>query len=321
MGIKVFEFLRRKQGSTPRAVPDRVDATSTGRCWRIILTCSAMSSVTSSTAGCSAIPIAAFDGGGSGRRVGCRRRAVVRLGRGDAGPQQRAGHGTHSRPGAGVSRRGAADRPHRGAGDHRCRPETRRGRAKMLCILRRNAALDLDTFHDHWLHHHGGLFQDIPELREPLLGYDQNHGLRDPDAAFDGVTEQWFESLDTFVKSLSVPAVTEQGEPGRRLHARSGQHPLRDDQPAHGAGRLTGPAHYDAGEPRSAVRSGAVGVPVLGGGRVITADATEPVDESSAVSRTSAASMRARWVNACGKLPICSPVAAISSENSPRWLA
>jgi hypothetical protein len=81
--------------------------------------------------------------------------------------------------------------------------------AKMLCILRRNAALDLDTFHEHWLTHHGGLFQTIPELTDPLWGYDQNHGLRDPDAAFDGVTEQWFESLDSFVESIAVPAHSE----------------------------------------------------------------------------------------------------------------
>ena len=81
--------------------------------------------------------------------------------------------------------------------------------AKMVCILRRNAALDLDTFHEHWLNHHGGLFQTIPELRDPLLGYDQNHGLRDPEAAFDGVTEQWFDSLGSFIQSLSAPAVTE----------------------------------------------------------------------------------------------------------------
>jgi EthD domain-containing protein len=85
--------------------------------------------------------------------------------------------------------------------------------AKMLCILRRNAELDLDTFHDHWLNNHGGLFQNIPELRDPLLGYDQNHGLRDPNASFDGVTEQWFESMDTFVQSLSAPAVSEQVNP------------------------------------------------------------------------------------------------------------
>jgi hypothetical protein len=81
--------------------------------------------------------------------------------------------------------------------------------AKMLCILRRNAALDLDTFHNHWLKHHGSLFQNVPELREPLWGYEQNHGLRDPNAAFDGVTEQWFESLDSFVESLAVPAVAD----------------------------------------------------------------------------------------------------------------
>lgn len=85
--------------------------------------------------------------------------------------------------------------------------------AKMLCILHRNRSLDLDTFHEHWLKHHGGLFQNIAGLRDPLLGYDQNHGLRDPDAAFDGVTEQWFESLGTFVKSLSVPAVTDTVNP------------------------------------------------------------------------------------------------------------
>jgi uncharacterized protein (TIGR02118 family) len=79
--------------------------------------------------------------------------------------------------------------------------------AKMLAIVRRNEAnYELDAFHEHWLKHHGGLFQTIPELREPLWGYDQNHGLRDPNAAFDGVTEQWFESLDSFVQSLSAPS-------------------------------------------------------------------------------------------------------------------
>ncbi len=85
--------------------------------------------------------------------------------------------------------------------------------AKMVCILRHNAALDLPTFHDHWLKHHGGLFQDIAELNEPLLAYDQNHGLDLPGAAFDGVTEQWFESFDTFVESLSVPAVARDVNP------------------------------------------------------------------------------------------------------------
>jgi hypothetical protein len=75
-----------------------------------------------------------------------------------------------------------------------------------ICILRRKPGLDLGEFHDHWLHHHGALFQTIPELRDPLLGYEQNHGVDLPGASFDGVTQQWFESLAAWTRSLEVPA-------------------------------------------------------------------------------------------------------------------
>ena len=76
---------------------------------------------------------------------------------------------------------------------------------KLICILRRHQALDLATFHDHWLRNHGGLFQDIPSLNAPLLAYDQSHGLDLLGAEFDGVTEQWFVSMDEWVKSLDAP--------------------------------------------------------------------------------------------------------------------
>jgi len=76
----------------------------------------------------------------------------------------------------------------------------------LLCILHRAPGLDLATFHDHWLHHHGGLFQDIPELRDPLLGYEQNHGLDRPGAEYDGVTQQWFASVDAWTASVEVAA-------------------------------------------------------------------------------------------------------------------
>jgi hypothetical protein len=85
--------------------------------------------------------------------------------------------------------------------------------AKMVCILRRNPELDLATFHEHWLQHHGGLFQRIPELNEPLLGYEQNHGLDVPGAPFDGVTEQWFRSYGSFLASLAVEAVEREVNP------------------------------------------------------------------------------------------------------------
>jgi uncharacterized protein (TIGR02118 family) len=93
------------------------------------------------------------------------------------------------------------------------KPERADAGAKMVCILRRNAALDLATFHNHWLHHHGGLFQQIPELNEPLLAYEQNHGVDAPGAPFDGVTEQWFRSYVSFVESLEVEAVEREVNP------------------------------------------------------------------------------------------------------------
>jgi hypothetical protein len=78
---------------------------------------------------------------------------------------------------------------------------------KLVCILRRHPAMDLATYHTHWREHHGGLFRDIAELRDPLYAYDQNHGLDLPDAEYDGVTEQWFGSLAEWVASLDVAAV------------------------------------------------------------------------------------------------------------------
>jgi hypothetical protein len=83
----------------------------------------------------------------------------------------------------------------------------------MICILRRAPGTALEEFHEHWLRHHGGLFQTIPELRAPLLGYEQNHGLDLPGAEFDGVTQQWFLSLDAWAESLAVPAHAEIVEP------------------------------------------------------------------------------------------------------------
>jgi hypothetical protein len=80
---------------------------------------------------------------------------------------------------------------------------------KLLCLLRRKPGLDLPTFHDHWLHHHGGLFRDTPELREPMYAYDQSHGLDLPGARWDGVTEQWFGSIEEWASGLGIPARAE----------------------------------------------------------------------------------------------------------------
>jgi hypothetical protein len=84
---------------------------------------------------------------------------------------------------------------------------------KLLCILRRNAALERAAFHRHWREHHGGLFKRTPDLNAPLLAYDQNHGLDLADAPYDGVTEQWFASLPEWIESLNAPSYPELVDP------------------------------------------------------------------------------------------------------------
>ncbi len=91
-------------------------------------------------------------------------------------------------------------------------------KAKLLCLLRRNAALSREQFHPHWLNHHGGLFQDVENLNKYILAYDQNPRLdadyaMAPEREFDGCTEQWFESLDRFYLSLNEPEQKTMVEP------------------------------------------------------------------------------------------------------------
>lgn len=91
-------------------------------------------------------------------------------------------------------------------------------KAKLLCMLRRNANLEHDHFHKHWLEHHGGLFQNVENLNKDIMAYDQNHRLPldykiGADRQYDGVTEQWFESIDRFVQSLSEPEQKTMVEP------------------------------------------------------------------------------------------------------------
>ncbi len=84
---------------------------------------------------------------------------------------------------------------------------------RLSAILRHNPALDLPTFHAHWREHHGDLYRNVPSLNEPVRHYDQNHGLDIADADYDGVTEQWFDSLDAWIASILVPEQAGMVEP------------------------------------------------------------------------------------------------------------
>ena len=78
-------------------------------------------------------------------------------------------------------------------------------------MLQRRADTDRDAFRNHWAGEHASIFRDTPELSRYIIGYDQNRRLdkdydRDGGAGFDGVTEQWYETYDAFLKYIAEPA-------------------------------------------------------------------------------------------------------------------
>lgn len=82
---------------------------------------------------------------------------------------------------------------------------------KLIAMLQRRGDIDRDAFRDHWAGRHASIFRDTPELARHIVGYDQNSRLdadygRDAGVGFDGVTEQWYASADSFRECIAEPA-------------------------------------------------------------------------------------------------------------------
>jgi len=82
---------------------------------------------------------------------------------------------------------------------------------KLIAMLQRKADTDRDAFRNHWASEHASIFRNTPELARHIIGYDQNRRLdkdydRDGGGGFDGVTEQWYESYDAFLRYIAEPA-------------------------------------------------------------------------------------------------------------------
>jgi uncharacterized protein (TIGR02118 family) len=80
---------------------------------------------------------------------------------------------------------------------------------KLFAVLKRKDGMTHDEFVDHWLNEHGPLIADTPALARHIVRYEQ-HVRHRPDALsgdqrFDGVTVQWFDSMDGFVGFMSEP--------------------------------------------------------------------------------------------------------------------
>jgi uncharacterized protein (TIGR02118 family) len=78
---------------------------------------------------------------------------------------------------------------------------------KLICFVKRKPGLSTDEFHRYWREQHGPL---VARTRsgQHAVRYEQNHRAaadygRPGRSDYDGVTEQWFGSLDDFDASLA----------------------------------------------------------------------------------------------------------------------
>ena len=80
---------------------------------------------------------------------------------------------------------------------------------KLFAYLSRLDSMSHDEFLDHWVNRHGPLIASTPSLARHIIRYDQHPRLSDGplggSEGCDGVTEQWFASMDDFVAFVSEP--------------------------------------------------------------------------------------------------------------------
>ena|SRR5271166_938859 len=80
---------------------------------------------------------------------------------------------------------------------------------RMTCVLRRKPGLTPAEFHDHWRTVHGPLVAGT-KSGSYVLRYEQHPRplddyAGDDDPGPDGVTVQWFESMDAYRASVGEP--------------------------------------------------------------------------------------------------------------------
>ena len=80
---------------------------------------------------------------------------------------------------------------------------------KLTCLVRRKAGMSPPDFHAYWRDHHGPLVIST-RSGSHVLRYEQHHRpLSDypaeDDGAYDGVTEQWFASMEEYNAHIAEP--------------------------------------------------------------------------------------------------------------------
>jgi uncharacterized protein (TIGR02118 family) len=74
---------------------------------------------------------------------------------------------------------------------------------KLICLLKRKPGMSPEDFHRYWREQHGPLVAST-KSGQHALRYEQNHRVREHwgQEGYDGVTEQWFRSVEDFNASV-----------------------------------------------------------------------------------------------------------------------
>jgi uncharacterized protein (TIGR02118 family) len=80
---------------------------------------------------------------------------------------------------------------------------------KLTCLVHRRADMSPEEFHTYWREHHGPLVASTASGSH-VIRYVQHHRCiddytGDDDPGFDGVTEQWFASMDEYRAHIAEP--------------------------------------------------------------------------------------------------------------------
>jgi uncharacterized protein (TIGR02118 family) len=80
---------------------------------------------------------------------------------------------------------------------------------KLTCLVRRRPGMSPEEFHTYWREHHAPLVASTTSGSH-VVRYVQHHRSLDDysgpdDAGFDGVTEQWFTSMDEYRAHIAEP--------------------------------------------------------------------------------------------------------------------
>lgn len=80
---------------------------------------------------------------------------------------------------------------------------------KLTCLVRRKSGMSPEEFHKYWRETHGPLVAST-KSGSHVIRYVQHHRSLsdysgDDDPGYDGVTEQWFDSMDEYRAHIAEP--------------------------------------------------------------------------------------------------------------------